>query len=101
MNRVEEKNAELLYDLISDALFEWHDIKDDSVDDEDAVVPIVFKGFLAQHYAHFFRREEKIIYKYLNSFKEMILFRCKDEEEKEEMKKLGKGDVPFLQRGIA
>ena len=29
MNKIEEKNAELLYDLISDALFEWHDVKDD------------------------------------------------------------------------
>ena len=101
MNRIEEKNAELLYDLISDALFEWHDIKDDSVDDEDAVVPIVFKGFLAQHFAHFFRREEKIVDEYLNSFKEMILFKCQHEEEKEEMEKLEKGNVPFSQRGVA
>ena len=101
MNKIEEKNAELLYDLISDALFEWHDVKDDSRDDEDAGVPIVFKSFLAQHYAHFFRREEKIIDKYLNSFKDMILFKCKHEEEKKEMKKLGKGDVPFSQRGVA
>lgn len=101
MRKIEEKNAELLYDLISDALFEWHDIKDDSLDDEDSVVPIVFKGFLAQHYAHFFRREEKIIDRYLKSFKEMILSYCKVKKEKEEMKKLGKGDVPFSQRGVA
>jgi|TARA_B100000085_G_C18515327_1_gene501404 hypothetical protein len=101
MNRIEEKNAELLYDLISDALFEWHDTKDDSRDDEDAVVPIVFKSFLAQHYAHFFKREEKIIDKYLNSFKEMILFKCKHEEEKKEMKKLGESNKFSSQRGIA
>ena len=101
MHNIEEKNAEILYDLISNALFEWHDTKDDSIDDEDAVVPIVFKAFLAQHFAHFFRREEKIVDEYLNSFKEMILFKCQHEEEKEEMEKLEKGNVLFSQRGVA
>tara|TARA_R100000742_G_C4277974_1_gene100329 strand:+ start:2317 stop:2622 length:306 start_codon:yes stop_codon:yes gene_type:complete len=101
MNNIEEKNAGLLYDLISDALFEWHDKKDDSIDDEDAVVPIVFKAFLAQHYVHFFRTEEKVIDKYLNSFKEMILHKKEMQKEKEEMKKLGESNKFSSQRGIA
>tara|TARA_R100001594_G_scaffold117093_1_gene152275 strand:+ start:815 stop:1120 length:306 start_codon:yes stop_codon:yes gene_type:complete len=101
MTKIERKNAEILYNLISDALFEWHDIKDNSIDDEDVIVPIVFKGFLAQHYAHFFRREPMIIDKYLRSFKEMILAKFKQEEEEEQMKKIGENDFPLTQQAVA
>tara|TARA_R100001460_G_scaffold108159_2_gene158476 strand:+ start:711 stop:1016 length:306 start_codon:yes stop_codon:yes gene_type:complete len=101
MRKKEEKNAELLYDLVSDALFEWYDKKDHSFDDEDAVVPIVFKSFLAQHYSNFFKREERIIDKYLNSFKEMILLYCNEKKEEEEMRKLGESNKLSSQQGIA
>ena len=96
------EDAEILHDLIIDALDKWQESNhDDKFESTEMVVPIVFKTILASHFLHHFTLSEKSIDKYMNVFKKKIYNAHADKIRRLAEKQMEKENVSFSEHGIA
>ena len=96
------EDAEILHDLIIDALDKWQESNhDDKFESTEMVVPIVFKTILASHFLHHFTLSEKSIDNYMRIFKDKIYNAHGDKIRRLAEKQMEKEDVSFSEHGLA
>tara|TARA_R100001460_G_scaffold70984_1_gene111669 strand:- start:287 stop:607 length:321 start_codon:yes stop_codon:yes gene_type:complete len=102
-NKKEEKlfnkDADKLHDLIEDALNKWYDVNnDDKFESTEMIVPMVFKRFLVSHFVFHFEVSEESINHYLQILKDMIYSHVEKDFQRIQEEK---NTMPLTQKAIA